>query len=79
MQKKVDFKTYKALDATNIAVGNGFKHHVLPATNAAASKPTDSAKSGSKYSPGDKSDKYKSVHFSDKNSNETYVLRSTRE
>ena len=33
-------------------------------SNAAVSKLTDSSKSGSKYGPGDKFDKYKSVHFS---------------
>jgi hypothetical protein len=53
--------------AANIAAGHGFKHPFLPlAANAAASKPADSSKSGSKYGPGDKSDKYKSVRFSDK-------------
>ena len=48
-----------------------FKHPVLPiAANAAASKPADSSKSGSKYGPGDKSAKYKSVRFSDKDNKE---------
>jgi hypothetical protein len=41
---------------------------VLPAANAVAFKPTDFSKSVSKYGPGDKPDKYKSVRFSDKDS-----------
>lgn len=56
----IDSMAYKAADAANIAAGNGSRHPVLQSAVAAASKPSDSSRSGSKYGPGDN---YKTVSF----------------
>ena len=69
----VDSEVYKTVDAYNISMKNGDKHLVLmrafpKATSKVAFHKGDSSKSGSRYGPGDKPEKYKTTRYSDMDS-----------